>query len=167
MPCTGEIIMAGKMCTGAVTKNAALPHQSIAYCEGMLYRSEDTAANRPITGNPHDGDGSEAEVAWDAGWTAADNASVVFTLTGSIDPTASVNVVGIGTLFETELVSGDSITVSGETRIVDVITDNLNLTVTVAFTDVANDTSPDRVRAAALTRTQVTCCSLSGITVSA
>ena len=65
--------MSGKMCTGAITGNAALPHQSIAFCEGVAYRASGTAAAKPITGNPHDTDGSEAETAWDAGWTAADD----------------------------------------------------------------------------------------------
>lgn len=71
------------------------------------------------------------------------NDGVPFVLTGSIDTTASVNVVGVNTLFTTELASGDQITVSGETRIVDVITDNTHLTVTVAFPDLVNDTSPE------------------------
>lgn len=66
-------------------------------------------------------------------------------LTGSIDPTASTAVVGVGTLFTTELAVGDQILVSGETRTVTVITDDLNLTVSVAFTDNANDTSPERL----------------------
>lgn len=66
-------------------------------------------------------------------------------LTGSIDPTASINVVGVGTLFDTELLVGDSILVSGETRIVATIADDLNLTVTVAFTDVAEDLTPERL----------------------
>lgn len=66
-------------------------------------------------------------------------------LTGSIDPTASVSVVGVGTLFTDEITVGDEILVSGETRTVATITDNLNLTVTVAFTDTANDTSPELV----------------------
>ncbi len=66
-------------------------------------------------------------------------------LTGTIDPTASTAVVGVGTAFSTELIIGDSILVSGETRVVASITDNTNLAVTVAFSDVANDTSPERV----------------------
>jgi hypothetical protein len=68
-------------------------------------------------------------------------------LTGSIDATASTAVVGIGTLFTTELVVGDRITVTGETRTVTVITDATNLTVDTAFTDTANDTSPDKLAA--------------------
>lgn len=67
--------MAGKLCTGAATNNAALPHQSRSFCEGMEFRAAGTAAAKPITGNPHDGLGSEAETAWDAGWTAADGAA--------------------------------------------------------------------------------------------
>ena len=66
-------------------------------------------------------------------------------LTGTIDPTASTAVVGVGTAFTTELIVGDSILVSGETRVVASITDNTNLAVTVAFSDNGNDTSPERV----------------------
>ena len=67
-------------------------------------------------------------------------------LTGSINPTASTSVVGVGTLFTTELILGQSILVSGETRVVSAIADNTHLTVTVAFTDTANDTSPELVQ---------------------
>jgi len=66
-------------------------------------------------------------------------------LTGTIDPTASTAVVGVGTAFTTELIVGDNILVSGETRVVASITDNNNLAVTVAFSDNGNDTSPERV----------------------
>ena len=68
-------------------------------------------------------------------------------LTGSIDPTASSAVVGVGTLFTTELIVGDRITVTGETRRVTVIADNLNLTVAQAFTDNGDDVSPDKLPA--------------------
>ena len=47
-----------------------------AYAEGAAYRCSGTAALRPITGNPEDGLGSEAEAAWDAGWNAADSGTV-------------------------------------------------------------------------------------------
>lgn len=70
-------------------------------------------------------------------------------ITGSIDATASTAVVGVGTLFNTELAIGDRLIVSGEVRKVDSITDNLNLTVDAAFTDTANDTSPEKVSATA------------------
>lgn len=62
-------------------------------------------------------------------------------LTGSIDATASTSVVGVGTLFTTELVAGNSILVSGEERVVATIVDDLTLTITVAFTSLVNDTS--------------------------
>ena len=65
-------------------------------------------------------------------------------LTGSIDPTASVDVVGVNTLFTTELAVGDTILVSSLIRIVDTITDDTHLAVTVAFTDVANDAAPEK-----------------------
>ena len=66
-----------------------------------------------------------------------------FTLTGSIDPAASTTVPGSGTTFTTEIGIGDEIVVSGETRTVSKITSTTSLTVTSAFTDNSNDTSPD------------------------
>jgi len=71
--------------------------------------------------------------------------STNYVLTGSINPTASTSVVGVGTLFLSELQVGDYILVSGETRIVATIVDDTNLTVTVAFTDTANDATPEKV----------------------
>lgn len=71
--------------------------------------------------------------------------STNYVLTGSINPTASTSVVGVGTLFLSELQVGDSILVSGETRIIATITDDTHLTVTVAFTDTADDVSPEKV----------------------
>tara|TARA_R110000737_G_scaffold275515_1_gene282493 strand:+ start:94 stop:612 length:519 start_codon:yes stop_codon:yes gene_type:complete len=66
-----------------------------------------------------------------------------FTLTGSIDPTASTTVVGVGTKFLTELSIGDEIVVSSETRVVTAIASDLSLTVSVATTNTANDATPD------------------------
>ena len=67
----------------------------------------------------------------------------LFTLTGSIDPTASTTVTGSGTKFLTELSIGDEIIVSSETRIVTAIASDTSLTVSVATTNTANDASPD------------------------
>ena len=67
----------------------------------------------------------------------------LFTLTGSIDPTASTTVTGSGTKFLTELSIGDEIVVSSETRIVTAIASDTSLTVSVATTDTANDATPD------------------------
>lgn len=90
-----------------------------------------------------------SEMTYKGGYDATTNTPVLDTdnvvLTGSIDPAASTAVVGVGTLFTTELQAGDEILVSGETRIVDTITDDTNLTVTVAFSDNANDASPEKV----------------------
>jgi len=73
-------------------------------------------------------------------------------LTGSIDPAASTTVTGVGTLFTTELVVGDRIAVTGETRTVTAIASATSLTVDTAFTDNANDTSPDVLYAMATMR---------------
>ena len=67
----------------------------------------------------------------------------LFTLTGSIDPTASTTVTGSGTKFLTELSIGDEIVVSSETRIVTAIASDTSLTVSVATTNTANDATPD------------------------
>ena len=67
----------------------------------------------------------------------------MFTLTGSIDPTASTTVTGSGTAFLTELSIGDEIVVSSETRIVTAITSDTSLTVSIATTNTSNDASPD------------------------
>jgi len=66
-----------------------------------------------------------------------------FTLTGSINPTASALVAGVNTLFTSELSIGDEIVVSSETRTVSAISSDTSLSVTAATTDTANDTSPD------------------------
>ena len=71
------------------------------------------------------------------------NKSDVFTLTGTIDPAASATVPGVNTLFLTEIAIGDEIIVSGETRTVTAIASNTSLTVSVAFSNNSNDTTPD------------------------
>ncbi|MBC8553539.1 MAG: flagellar hook-basal body complex protein [Candidatus Brocadiales bacterium] len=74
-----------------------------------------------------------------SGTYAATGTGTTRTLTGSIDPTASVNVTGVGTAFTTELAVGDRINVNGEIRKVATITNNTTLTVDAAFTDTAAD----------------------------
>ena len=66
-----------------------------------------------------------------------------FTLTGSIDPTASTTITGVSTLFLNEVSVGDEIVVSSETRTVSAVTSNTALTLTTATTDTSNDTTPD------------------------
>ena len=66
-----------------------------------------------------------------------------FTLTGTIDPAASTTVPGVNTLFTTEVSLGDEIVVSGETRTVSAIASNTSLTVSAAFSNNSNDTTPD------------------------
>lgn len=78
-----------------------------------------------------------------AAWASIHTWSPV-TLTGTIDPTASVNVVGVGTKFLSELRTGNGLIVSTETRTVSTIADDTHCTVTTAFSNNANDTSPDK-----------------------
>ncbi|MFA6076858.1 MAG: tail fiber domain-containing protein [Candidatus Paceibacterota bacterium] len=73
-------------------------------------------------------------------------------LTGSIDPAASTTVPGVNTLFTTELVVGDRITVTGETRTVTAIASDTSLTVDTAFSNNNNDTSPDKLPAMFIVR---------------
>ena len=65
------------------------------------------------------------------------------TLTGSIDPAASVIVPGSGTAFLTEVSIGDELVVSGEKRIVTDIISDTSLTVSVACSNNSNDATPD------------------------
>jgi len=69
--------------------------------------------------------------------------AATFTLTGSIDPAASVTVPGSGTAFLSEVSIGDEIVVSGETRIVTAIASDTSLTVSIAFSNNSNDATPD------------------------
>lgn len=57
------------------------------------------------------------------------------TITGTVTTNNTVNVVGSGTAFTTELASGDTLRIGGVDRVVDVITDDTNLTVTAAYTN--------------------------------
>ena len=66
-----------------------------------------------------------------------------FTITGTIDPIADTAVTGVGTLFLDEIRAGDSILVSTETREVASVESNTTLTVTAAFSNNGNDTSPE------------------------
>jgi flagellar hook protein FlgE len=72
---------------------------------------------------------------------AAAGTNTTRALTGSIDPTASTSVTGVGTAFTTELAIGDRINVNGEIRKVATITNATNLTTETAFTDTGNDTA--------------------------
>jgi hypothetical protein len=58
-------------------------------------------------------------------------------LTGTADPAVSTTLPGTNTLFLTELVPGDRITINAETRTVTAIASNTSLTVDSAFTDTA------------------------------
>ena len=89
----------------------------------------------------------DAKTAIDATDTTRITATATSVLTGSIDPIASTTVTGVNTLFTTELVVGDRITVTAETKTVTAITNDTSLTVNTAFSDNANDTSPDRLPA--------------------
>jgi len=71
---------------------------------------------------------------------------VLTALSGTINVTASASVVGVGTRFTQEVSVGDLLvigtTTAGEARPVVSVQDDLNLTVGSAFTNLADDTSP-------------------------
>ena len=64
-------------------------------------------------------------------------------ITGTIDPAASTSVTGVGTVFTTEAKIGDKLVVSGETRTITAIASNTACTVDTAFSNNANDTTPE------------------------
>ncbi len=90
--------------------------------------------------------GTSTELTGDIDTTTAQGTKV--TLLGSIDPTASTTVTGVNTKFQAQLKVGDLIEVTGVQRTVSAIASDTSLTVSAAFTDVANDTTPERVRGA-------------------
>lgn len=65
----------------------------------------------------------------------------------------SVNVVGTGTAFDTELAPGNTVEISGQFRVVDAIADATNMTLTVAASSVLNSTFTLRTPSAAVTGT--------------
>jgi hypothetical protein len=71
----------------------------------------------------------------------------LMSVTGTVELDATVTVYGSETLFTTEFVVGDSIVAGGETRIVSAIASDTSLTVSVAFTVTATDSSPERIPA--------------------
>lgn len=62
--------MPGDLCDGHANRNGKVK-DSKAYCEGMSYRASGIGTDVPVTDNPHEA-GSDAWVAWLAGWNAAD-----------------------------------------------------------------------------------------------
>ncbi len=74
-------------------------------------------------------------------------ASATIELTGDIDPDGDTTPPGTSTRFTTELQVGDRIDVNGEIRTVTVITNDTTITVDTAFSNGANDTTPNRLPA--------------------
>ena len=64
-------------------------------------------------------------------------------ITGTIDPVSSTSVTGVGTVFTTEAKIGDQLVVSGETRTITAIASDTACTVDSAFSNNANDTTPE------------------------
>ncbi len=62
-----------KPCTGNQTGNSDLMKESRAFCEGVAYRAQGTAAAFPQTDNPHIST-SDAYFTWLTGWTVANDA---------------------------------------------------------------------------------------------
>ena len=86
--------MPGKMCTGRVENNAGNMKNSKAFCEGIRYRASGTGAQAPVTDNPH-GAGSESAIAWQTGWTIADDAAGGNVSKGQLGCCAPVSVIKV------------------------------------------------------------------------
>lgn len=65
------------------------------------------------------------------------------TITGTIDPDGTTTVTGVGTAFDDELEAGDILIVNTEYRTVASVESATSLTTEAAFTNGANDASPD------------------------
>lgn len=66
--------MAGKLCSNDSLNRVNRVNTSKAYCEGMAHRASDTAANAPVTDNPHE-IGSEDSDGWIRGWDLANESA--------------------------------------------------------------------------------------------
>lgn len=64
------------ICDGIATHFQKQLNNSRAYAEGAEWRLADTAINHPISDNPHDGTGSDAETCWDEGWNDANAGTI-------------------------------------------------------------------------------------------
>jgi hypothetical protein len=64
-------------------------------------------------------------------------------ITGTIDPIADVAVAGVSTVFTTEAKVGDKLIVTGETRTITAISSDTALVVDTAFSNNANDATPE------------------------
>ena len=64
-------------------------------------------------------------------------------ITGTIDPAASTTVPGVSTVFTTQAKIGDALVVSGETRTITAIASDTSCTVDTAFSNNANDATPE------------------------
>ena len=64
-------------------------------------------------------------------------------ITGTIDPIAGTAVAGVLTVFTTEAKVGDKLVVSGETRTITAITNDLSCTVDTAFSNNSIDNTPE------------------------
>ena len=64
-------------------------------------------------------------------------------ISGTIDTTASTTVIGVNTLFLSQVQVGYHLEVSGQSRVVESIQSDTELTVTVAFSDLSNDPQPN------------------------
>ena len=91
----------------------------------LPYKTAGVLANSPI---------------WTDGGSTKITGADASTLTGTANPTVSTTLIGTGTLFLTELMIGDRITINAETRIVTAIGSNTSLTVDTPFTDTPTST---------------------------
>lgn len=68
---------------------------------------------------------------------------VTSTLTGTV-ATSGTTVTGTGTAFETEIITGETISIGNQDRIVTAITDDTHLTVNTAFTTMTGQTATEK-----------------------
>ena len=64
-------------------------------------------------------------------------------ITGTIDPAASTTVPGVSTVCTTQAKIGDKLVVTGETRTITAIASDTSCTVDTAFSNNANDATPE------------------------
>jgi len=130
------------------TANCTAKTLAITYTREWLDEADDSGAVAHLLINP--GEATEPFLDVKGVSCLAGLRSNSLEIAGSIRPAAaSTTVTGVDTQFLTEFAVGDNLRVNRETREVTGITNNTTLTVDATFTDLSNDTAPEKLAAPA------------------
>ena len=130
---TGSVVRADlNSCLAEVQNSSSGDSAPTTVVAGKLWHDTTTDTLKYYTGTQ-----------WVSVARATKGSANITDITGTIDPVASTTVTGVGTKFTQEAKIGDKLVVTGETRTITGITSDTVCTVDSAFSDNANDTTPE------------------------